>query len=160
MRAVLTLLAACLLAAPIRAQDALTTFPAPGTERQVLTLDTATDLAAFEPLIRDFQRIAPDVTIRYREFVTNALFEQARGECLAERPSADLVITSSVDHLVVLSNAGCALPHRSPETLAAPGWTRWRDEVFGFTFEPAVIVYNRALLKPEEVPRTRLDRSS
>lgn len=162
MKRVLALLAACLLApwlpaSPGLAQEALTTFPAPGPERHVLTLETATDLTAFEPLVRDFQRIAPDVTIRYREFVTNALFERVRGECLAERPGADLVITSSVDHLVVLSNAGCAMAHRSPETLAAPAWTRWRDEVFGFTFEPAVIVYNRALLKPEEVPRTRLD---
>jgi iron(III) transport system substrate-binding protein len=139
------------------AQEILTIFPAPASERQVLTLDTATDLAAFEPLIRDFQRIAPDVTIRYREFVTNALFERARDQCAAGRPEADLVITSSVDHLVVLSNAGCAMSHRSPETQGTPGWTRWRDEVFGFTFEPAVIVYNRALLRPEEVPRTRLD---
>lgn len=150
-------LAACLAASALLAQESVTTFPAPGPERQVLTLDTATDLAAFRPLIQDFQRIAPEVTVRYREFVTNALFEQVQKECLAERPEADLVITSSVDHLVVLSNQGCARSHRSPETLAAPAWTRWRDEVFGFTFEPAVIVYNRALLKPEEVPRTRLD---
>lgn len=152
----LLLLAICLATPALRAQDSLTTFPAPGQERQVLTLETATDLAAFEPLIRDFQRIAPDVTVRYREFITNSLFERARNECLAERSGADLLITSSVDHLVVLANEGCALAHRSPETLAAPAWTRWRDEVFGFTFEPAVIVYNRALLKPEDVPRTRL----
>lgn len=44
----------------------MTTFPAPGMEWRVLTLDNATDLAAFEPLIRNFQRIAPDVTIRFR----------------------------------------------------------------------------------------------
>lgn len=138
-------------------QETVHMFPAPGPERQVLTLDTATDLAAFEPLIRDFQRIAPDVTIRYREFVTNALFEAARRQCTADRPVADLVITSSVDHLVVLANEGCALAHRSPETQAIPAWMRWRDEVFGFTFEPAVIVYNRAGVKPDEVPRTRLD---
>lgn len=132
-------------------------FTAPGPERHVLTIDTATDLAAFEPLIRDFQSIAPDVTIRYREFVTNALFEAARRECAIERPSADLIITSSVDHLVVLANEGCALAHRSAETQSIPTWMRWRDEVFGFTFEPAVIVYNRAGVKPDEVPRTRLD---
>lgn len=142
---------------PISAAETITSFPAPGSERQVLTIDTATDLAAFEPLIRDFQRIAPDVTIRYREFVTNALFESARRECLADQPTADLIITSSVDHLVVLANEGCALRHRSPETLGTPAWMRWRDEVFGFTFEPAVIVYNRALVRPDEVPHTRLD---
>lgn len=153
----LLVLAACLLSSGLQAQDSVRMFPAPGPERAVLTLDTATDLAAFEPLIRDFQRLAPDVTIRYREFVTNALFDRAQGECRAARSDADLLITSSVDHLVVLSNAGCAVAHRSAETLAAPAWTRWREEVFGFTFEPAVIVYSRAHLRPEEVPRTRLD---
>ncbi len=138
-------------------QEVVRTFPAPGIQREVLTLDTATDLTAFEPLIRDFQRIAPDVTIQYREFVTNALFEAVRRECMAKRSTTDLIITSSVDHLVVLANEGCALAHRSPETQSIPAWMRWRDEVFGFTFEPAVIVYNRAGMKPEEVPRTRLD---
>lgn len=157
VRLAILLSAALSFAAPAPAAETVTTFPAPGTERQVLIIDTATDLAAFEPLIRDFQRIAPDVTIRYREGVTNALFERARQECLVGNPAADLIITSSVDHLVVLANEGCALPHRSPETLGIPAWMRWRDEVFGFTFEPAVIVYNRALVKPEEVPRTRLD---
>lgn len=145
------------LAPGASAQEAIRTFPAPGTERDVLTLDAATDLAAFEPLIRDFQRIAPDVTIRYREFVTNALFAAVRRQCMDARPTADLIITSSVDHLVALANEGCALAHRSPETQSIPGWMRWRDEVFGFTFEPAVLVYNRAGMKPEEVPRTRLD---
>jgi iron(III) transport system substrate-binding protein len=156
MRRLIAPLAFLLAASSLAAQETVTTFPATGTERQVLTLDTATDLAAIEPLIRDFQRIAPDVTIRYREFVTNALFDRAKAECRAETRTADLIITSSVDHLVVLSNEGCALTHRSAETLSAPAWTRWRDEVFGFTFEPAVIVYNPALVKPEEAPRTRL----
>ncbi|MCA1998716.1 MAG: ABC transporter substrate-binding protein [Hyphomicrobiales bacterium] len=155
MRRMLLLLA--LLAAPTAAAgEDVTIFAAPGTERHVLTLDTATDLAAFQPLILAFQREEPDVTIRYREMVTNTLFERVRQECADGRRNADLVITSSVDHLVVLANEGCARAHRSAETLAAPAWTRWRDEIFGFTFEPAVIVYNRALMAREEVPRTRL----
>ncbi len=161
-RAILQTLAAAILclsfiARAAVAQDAVKIFPAPATERQVLRLDTATDLVAFEPLIRDFQRIAPDVTIHYREFVTNELFEAVRRQCVAGNAMADLIVTSSVDHLVVLANEGCAMAHRSPETLSIPSWMRWRDEVFGFTFEPAVIVYNRAGVKPEEVPRTRLD---
>ena len=38
---------------------------------------------------------------------------------------------------------------------AASAHARWRDEVFGFTFEPAVIVYNKRLVPPEDVPHTR-----
>ncbi len=152
--AVLTLLATVV---PATGADVTTVFPAPGGERQVLRLYTATDLEAFEPLIHGFQKIAPEVTIRYTEGVTNTVFDKARKDCAAGRGESDLVITSSVDHLVVLANEGCALAHRSPETAAAPGWTRWRDEVFGFTLEPAVIVYNRALVPADEVPHTRAD---
>ncbi len=73
----------CFQSGPVGAgavsQEVVRTFPAPGIQREVLTLDTATDLTAFEPLIRDFQRIAPDVTIQYREFVTNALLRRCVG---------------------------------------------------------------------------------
>lgn len=146
-----------LLSSPALAENKTTTFPAPGGEKHVLTLHTATDLEAFEPVLRDFQRLAPDVSIRYVETVTNELFEKVRKDCAAGRSGADLLITSSVDHLVVLSNEGCALPHRSSITATAPAWTHWRNEVFGFTFEPAVIVYNKVLVPQEEVPRTRIE---
>lgn len=156
-RLALALLALLSTAMQAPSADVTTVFPAPAGERQVLRLHTATDLEVFEPLVHGFQKIAPDVTIRYTEGVTNAVFDEVRKDCAAGRTEADLVITSSVDHLVVLANEGCALSHRSPETAGAPSWTRWRDEVFGFTVEPAVIVYNRALVPAEEVPHTRAD---
>ena len=45
----------------------------------------------------------------------------------------------------------------SSATQALPDWANWRDEAFGFTFEPAVIVYNRDLVPESEVPRSRND---
>jgi iron(III) transport system substrate-binding protein len=151
------LLAICLLVTCASAQSSETMFPAREHDASVLTIHAATDLDAMAPLIKDFQAAAPDVTIRYREYVTNELYQRTQAECSEKRVGADLLITSSVDHLVVLSNEGCAQQHRSTETAATPAWTKWRNEVFGFTLEPAVIVYNRALMSPLEVPRTRLD---
>jgi iron(III) transport system substrate-binding protein len=110
-----------------------------------------------EPLIRDFQVLAPNVTIEYSEYVTNHLFNLVSTECNAKQGTMDLVLSSSVDHLVKLVNDGCALGYRSRMTHQLPAWTRWRDEVFGFTFEPAVIVFNRDLVPPEDVPRTRVE---
>ena len=52
-------------------------FPAPGGQQTVLSVHGATDLSAMEPLIRDFQAIAPNVTIEYSEYVTNDLFDGA-----------------------------------------------------------------------------------
>ncbi|MFL5131991.1 MAG: ABC transporter substrate-binding protein, partial [Microvirga sp.] len=110
-----------------------------------------------EPLIRDFQELSPTVTVEYNEYLTNELFNQASTECDAKQGTMDLVLSSSADHLVKLVNDGCALNYRSVMTHRLPSWTRWRDEVFGFTFEPAVIVYNRDLVPPEDVRRTRAE---
>ena len=132
-------------------------FPAPGGQEIVLSVHGATDLSAMEPLIRDFQATAPNVTIEYSEYVTNDLFDGASRECSERQGTMDLVLSSSVDQLVKLVNDGCGTSYRSPLTLQLPSWTRWRDEIFGFTFEPAVIVFNRDLVPPEDVPRTRAE---
>ena len=137
--------------------------PTPGGN-VVLAIHAATDIDTPELLIRDFQAAsAPDVTVTYTEYQTNDLFAVARDDCLHRsntgRSSAqiDVIISSSVDQLVKLVNDGCATPHRSRETAAVPDWAKWRDEVFGFTFEPALIVYNRDLVPSHQVPRTRVE---
>src|ERR687890_1728366 len=49
----------------------------------VLAIHAATDIAALEPLIRDFQvTSAPGVTVTYTEYQTNDLFAVARDHCL------------------------------------------------------------------------------
>jgi iron(III) transport system substrate-binding protein len=145
------------LAVHVAEAEEKTVFPAPGSQETVLRVHGATDLSAMEPLIRDFQQLDPNVTIEYTEYVTNDLFNLASAECNSMQGSMDLVLSSSVDQLVKLVNDGCAVSYRSPMTLQLPAWTRWRDEIFGFTFEPAVIVYNRDLVPPEDVPRTRVE---
>ncbi|MPR11294.1 ABC transporter substrate-binding protein [Microvirga tunisiensis] len=133
----------------------VTRFPAPGGEHSVITIHAATDLAAMKPLIQDFQVLMPTVSIEYNEYVTNDLFAAAQKACAAGESPMDVILSSSVDQLVALVNRGCALTFRSPQTAQLPSWAKWRDEVFGFTIEPAVIVYNKALVPPEDIPRTR-----
>lgn len=132
-------------------------YPALGRETGVLTIYGATDVPAMEPLLRDFQSISPGTTIEYVEYVTNELLAAAVEACRGRRKLADLLVTSAVDHLVKLANDGCASAHRSPETGAAPKWANWRDEVFGFTYEPAVIVYNSEKIPGEDVPRSHVE---
>src|SRR3546814_11369825 len=56
-----------------------------------------------------------------------------------------------------LANDGYAAAHRASAAESIPDWARWRDQAFGVTFEPAVIVYNRDLVPPAHVPDTRFD---
>ncbi|MFC5358704.1 extracellular solute-binding protein [Azospirillum himalayense] len=160
-RALFPLLVLCALLWSPWAQAAqaaqLITYPAPGGERERLRIHSATDRQAIEPLVLDFQRLHPDVTIDYKDMDTADLYAEAVAvpakEGAAETP--DLLISSASDLQVKLVNDGHTQPHRSALTDALPDWANWRDEAFGFTFEPAVIAYNRALLPDAQVPRTR-----
>ncbi|MFE1602953.1 ABC transporter substrate-binding protein [Methylobacterium sp. ID0610] len=152
------LLGALLLAAGSAAAMETTRFPAPEWQRVELTISAAADTSAMAPLIRDYQTLSPDVTIVYVEYDTADLYAQAASACAAGRGagfSADLLITSSVDHLVQLANDGCARAYRSAETARLPSHAAWRDEVFGFTTEPAVIAYRPDLVPPEDRPHSR-----
>ncbi|KMO15927.1 ABC transporter substrate-binding protein [Methylobacterium platani] len=143
------------------AAETETRFPASEHERTTLTIRAAADLDAMAPLIRDYQLLYPDVTVVYHEYVTADLFGEVQRACAEGRRSggyaADVVISSSVDHLIKLANDGCARAHRSIETGRQPDWAAWRDEVFGFTTEPAVIAYRPDLVPREDLPRSRVE---
>ncbi len=132
-------------------------FQAPAEERARLVINGVTDADVIAPLIRDFQETAPDVTVEFNDYVSNDLFREAELACRQQRGHGDLWISSSVDHLVKLANDGCARAHRSDETERVSSWANWRDEIFGFAFEPAVIVYNAAQVPPEDVPRSHVE---
>ncbi len=119
----------------------------------MLLIDAATDRTLMEPLILDFQRIAPTVTVSYSDFSTRDLYERTE----LGQTDADLVISSASDLQVKLINDGFSQPYESSATQALPDWANWRDEAFGFTVEPAVIAYNRDLVPEQEVPRSRND---
>ncbi|WP_197708112.1 ABC transporter substrate-binding protein [Hartmannibacter diazotrophicus] len=109
-----------------------------------LTIWGSTDIAAFGPAISTFVDRNPGVAVTYVDINTNELYEKTAGACAENRPASDLVISSAVDLQVSLANDGCASAHASDLTGQLPSWANWRNEVFGFTFEPVVIVYNRA----------------
>lgn len=132
-------------------------FPAAGKETAVLTIHASADISAIEPMIRDFQQAEPGITVDFTDYLTNELYNLLSAQCAGGETMADIVISSSVDHIAKLANDGCAQTYASPNTSRIPDWAKWRDEVFGFTFEPAVIVYNRNLVAPADIPRTHHD---
>ncbi len=142
----------------IESQNEITMFgAAPETARTILAIDGSTDTEVFAPILQAFAERVPDIAIRYRETTTNELNALAERGCSGAEPAADLVISSSIDQQVKLANDGCAQPNHSAAVKALPAWAKWRDEVFGLTYEPAVIVYNRDLVPPAQVPGSRFD---
>ena len=133
-------------------------FPAPaqGDGTDLVTIYGTTDLGVFEPVIRGFQLRHSGVSVAYVEVLSLDLYERILTET-AEGVTADLAVSSAMDLQMKLANDGYARPWRSVEAAALPRWATWRDEAFGITFEPAVIVYHRPSFVDLPVPRTRED---
>jgi two-component system sensor histidine kinase TctE len=134
---------------------ASTRYPAlDGTEHSVLTIVGVTDTPLFAHFIERFQVLHPHVEVQYEEMDSLPLYEAFLDGTISA--GTDLIVSSASDLQVKLANDGYALAYDSPYLGALPDWARWRNEVFGFTFEPAVIIYNPDLLAATDVPRTHL----
>jgi ABC-type Fe3+ transport system substrate-binding protein len=156
--AALLALAGAAFAQDPEGQNSVTMFGAPAAEaQQRLAIAGSTDVGAFAPMLEAFTKRNPGLSIRYQEITTNELYDLAAKGCRGEAESPDLVISSSIDQQVKLANDGCAQPNPSAEVRALPSWAKWRNEVVGLTYEPAVVVYNRDLVPAEDVPQSRFD---
>lgn len=158
MKAVVVLCLALLGATLARAEtpEATASFGASDAAQHLLVRGT-TDIAPFAGVLDLFVETRPDLRITYEQWSSNDLYARAAQACALGETPADLLISSSVDQMVKLVNDGCARPHRSAATAALPASLNWRDEIFGITREPAVIVYNRRLVPAEQAPQTRFD---
>ena len=117
-----------------------------------LTIYGSADHPAILPVFLAFQQKHPTVTIRYTEFSTRGLYHYFLNHP-DKRP--DLVLSPAMDLQIKLVNDGYAQRYHSSQTENIPDWARWRDEVFGFTFEPIVIAMNKTILDGAELPQSR-----
>lgn len=150
-------LLAILLALGAAAAQAATEYPAQTRQREILVIYSTTDTRVFDPVIRDFQQVRPDVAVRYVDIEAAPLYRRFLREIGEGRPQADLLLSSSMDLQVKLVNDGFAAEHVSDNAMMLPAWARWRNEAFGFTFEPAVMVFNREQMRGMPLPRSRAD---
>lgn len=134
---------------------AATEYAAVGNRASTLTIYSTTDIAVFEPVVRDFQQLNPSVAVRYEELESTTLYYRFLQEMARREPRADLLLSSSMDLQVKLVNDGYAATHVSDNARALPAWARWRDQAFGFTFEPAVMVFNLDAFVGRTLPQTR-----
>ncbi|UFI03304.1 ABC transporter substrate-binding protein [Roseibium aggregatum] len=129
----------------------------PETTNRVLVVRSTTDISIFGPVVESFLRTRPGLQVRYEQWGSNELYRLTRRDCRDGVPGADIVISSGVHQMVQLVNEACAASYRSRLTEQLPEALRWRDELWGITREPAVIVYNRELVPVEDIPQTRFD---
>ncbi|NBD31352.1 MAG: ABC transporter substrate-binding protein [Alphaproteobacteria bacterium] len=140
------------LIAPLAAQEIEEHRFFPGTSERVLHVLSTTDLDVFAPYIRAFQDVRPAIGVDYTVMSSSLLHRAIRTGA-----RADLVISSAMDLQFQLVNDGFARAYTSEQTDRLPDWARWRDLIFAFTTEPAVVVINSARFSGLELPTTRQD---
>ncbi|SIS46053.1 ABC transporter substrate-binding protein [Neptunomonas antarctica] len=141
--------------ASLLALPTLSSVKNPSSESTSLIIYSATDTDAIQPIIDAFQLIAPTTRVEYKEFQTSELFQTIQHIPKEQMP--DLVISSAMDLQIKLVNDGYAQAFNDPVTEALPDWANWRDEAFGFTYEPVVMVYNKTAFEGKPIPQTHED---
>lgn len=127
-----------------------------------VNVHASTDTEIARPLLAAFEARYPGIKVRYQDLNTlelNSRFlaeSAALGAGQAGGPDyADVLWSTAMDLQIKLVNDGHALRYASPERAGLPAWAAWRDEAWGTTFEPAVIVYNRRHFAGMRPPRSR-----
>ena len=163
-----TLIAAAAFASAVSCASALAEVPAgyPAGYQQLidgakkegkLVIYGATDSKAAQPLIKDFNALYPNITVEYNDMNSTEVYNRFFSENAAGGDTADVLWSSAMDLQMKLAAGGYAMQYKSVEAAKLPAWAAWKDTAYGTTFEPAAFVYNKRLLKPEEVPQTHAD---
>lgn len=125
-------------------------------EGKVVVYST-TDSSAVQPMIKDFAALYPKIALEYDDMNSTEVYNRFVSEAAAGSGTADVLWSSAMDLQVKLANDGYAQEYASPEASHLPKWAVWRNEAFGTTYEPICFVYNKRLLKPDEIPQSHAD---
>lgn len=116
-----------------------------------LKIISTTDLNVFEPIIIAFQQLNQNIAVDYTVASSSELMQAI----LENETRFDLAISSAMDLQTKLANDGYAQDYVSEATKSLPDWARWRDQLFAFTQEPAVLVISEASFANLPLPTTR-----
>lgn len=133
-------------------------YPAlkPSANVQQLQILSSTDEGVMKSLIADFQAQQPTIAVEYLDFNSVPLYQRFLKD-YENKATSDLIISSAMDLQIKLVNDGYAATHSSESLQWLPEWAQWRRQAFGFTSEPAVMVYNKKLLTGNDIPQNRFD---
>ncbi|MCK0768828.1 ABC transporter substrate-binding protein [Chromohalobacter canadensis] len=118
-----------------------------------LIVEAALDREVAAPLLDAFEEAYPRIQLTFRDRST--LEVDARVADADDPP--DVVISSAMPWQMSRVNEGYAQRLDSTAARAWPEWAKWRDEVFGFTFEPIVMAYRLDLSRHMMPPKTHAD---
>ena len=110
---------------------------------------------AAAPLVEKFQSLYPSIAVRYDgDSGTSEVNQKFITEFESNQNLADVVWSSAVDLQVKLATDGYAYAYNSSQEKYIPSWAKYKNLVWGSTFEPVVLVYNKNLISESDVPKS------
>jgi iron(III) transport system substrate-binding protein len=125
--------------------------PADAQTKTRLKIFSATDTSAIQAIIDAFEARYPSIEIDYSEYNTSELHEIIESKPL----DVDVVISSAMDLQTDLINKGFGQPFRPQNFDDLPAWSNWLGTLYGFTYEPVAMIYNKAAFAKRPLPSTR-----
>ncbi len=114
---------------------------------------STTDTAAAAPIIKGFEALYPGISVEYNDMNSTELYNRYISEQASSSGSGDVVWSSAMDTGLKLAK-DYAMPYKSPEADKLPSWAVWKETAYGTTYEPLVFIYNKRLIKEDEVPKS------
>jgi len=109
------------------------------------------NITAIEPIMDEFtvsQGVKGEYTrISTSKFLATVLTEYQAGKLMADVLQAPLPI------MQLLKDKGVLTSYKSPAAASYPDWTREDDKIQIFGIEYVALIYNKELVKPEDVPK-------
>jgi iron(III) transport system substrate-binding protein len=125
-----------------------------------LRIYAAADTFDTVAVLKDFSILHPEIKVESIKLHTADLYQRFLEEVNSGRETADMLISSAMDLQIKLVNDGYAQPYASPEKPRLPAWAVWKNEAYGVSAEPIVIVYNKRLLAPQDIPQSHYGLTS
>lgn len=122
-----------------------------------LVIWSTTDEKVVRDLLSAFEAAYPKIKVGYHDLSARDVNDRFLAGVRVGRASPDLLMSSAMDMQIKLVNDGYAQRYDSPERDDLPDWANWKNQAWGVTAEPVVIVYNKKLLPPARVPRNHMD---
>lgn len=120
-----------------------------------LLIWSATDKDKTQPMVDAFRRANPGLTVNYVEMSARVLNDRFLDAVAKGGETPDFLWSSAMDLQIKLTNDGYAQSYNSPEAAALPRWANWKNQAWGVTAEPLVMIYNRNLIADAAAPTTR-----
>ena len=113
-------------------------------------IDFYANITAIQPIVDDFNADHATKTV-YTRISTSKYLATVLTEFSAGKLRAD-VLQSPLPIMQILKEKGVLAPYKSPAAAGYPAWAQSDDTIVQFGIEYVAPIYNKDLVKPEDVP--------